>query len=121
MAYVDYSQSLADQVRATVRGDLPDDAKLVEIAHLIEADILKRGRVIQGEPSMAAVLEERIKLPDLTTKQKLQQSLEVIEFMEFFVNMLKGIFSSMPNIVKKVAAMTPGFDEFIDPHRKNLN
>ena len=121
LKYVDFDEELAKKSLEVLAKKITPDEKIQEFQALIQSRIAERGLELNGEPTLAAVLEERLKMTDLSTEDKLAQSAEIIAIVNFFKDFFSGIYSPMPETLKKAAELQPGIYDILAPNRVNLN
>jgi hypothetical protein len=121
MHHVNVDKKLESEVLRLHAEDIPDDTKLSTLCQLIQRRISEQGREIQGEPTVAAILEERVNLTQLTTRQKLDQCRDILEFIAYMKDLIDGIPSPVPEIVRKASALTPAVEILTKPLRRNRN
>jgi len=115
-------EALADKVMGILAERKPEDVLLRELTECVQADIASKGRWVDGEPTTGAVLEERINLKCLSTRQKLDQCRNIIEFFRYAMALLHGVPAKMPDILVKASRVSPeSADALFGPHIAKLN
>ena len=121
MHNLNFEDDLASRGLEILSKQIPEEAMLQEFSQLVQSSIAHYGRGTDLEPNMAAALEERLNLNGLSIRQKLDQSRDIIEFIQYCEGLMKGTPSKIPEIVKRAEKISPNFSEFVKGLRVNLN